>query len=76
MKSVEKVIDILCVISTLVFFLASAGMVLGQAIGILSLNGSLSVSISDMIAQRAGLVSAVTVVLALALAYMRGQMKE
>lgn len=76
MKSFEKLLDILCVITTLIFFLASAVMVFGQAIAVVTLNGDLSVSLSNLISQRAGMVSAVTVVIALILAYMRGQMKE
>ena len=39
MKKAEKVIETLCVICTVVFLLAVAVMVLGQAVSIIMLNG-------------------------------------
>lgn len=75
MNSIEKVLDTLCVICTLVFFLATAVMILGQAVCIITLNGTMSAGLLSMISQKAGIVSAVTTVIAIILAYMRGQMK-
>lgn len=75
MSSIEKLLDTLCIICTLVFFLATVAMVLGQALCIVTLNGAMSASLLSAISQKAGIVSAITTVIAIALAYMRGQMK-
>ena len=76
MKSVEKGLELLCVVLTIVFFLAVTVMVLGQAVCIFSLNGGMSVYLSDRIAEPASMVAAVATILAMALAYIRGQMKS
>lgn len=75
MKPIETFLDTLCIICTLIFFLASAIMILGQAVCILMQNGAMSAGLLSMISQKAGIVSAVTTVIAIILAYMRGQMK-
>lgn len=76
MKKTEKIIEMLCVICTIVFLVAVAIMVLGQAVSIVMLNGELSVQFSMWIAKPASVVAAVTTVLAMILAYMRGQMSS
>lgn len=76
MKKAEKVIETLCVICTVVFLLAVAVMVLGQAVSIIMLNGELSVQFSTWIAKPTSVVAAVATVLAMILAYMRGQMSS
>ena len=76
MKSIEKVLEMLCVILTVVFFLAVAVMVFGQAIWFVTLNGGTSVCLSDLIGKPASMVAAVATILAMILAYMRGQMKS
>lgn len=76
MKYIEKVLESLCVLLTIVFFLMVTVMVLGQAGCIVAMNGAMSVSISDMIAKPASMVAAVATILAMALAYIRGQMKS
>ena len=48
MKSIEKLIETLCVIVTIVFFLAVAAMVAGQAVAVVTLNGDLAVSFEAM----------------------------
>ena len=74
MKKTEKIIEMLCVICTIVFLVAVALMVLGQAVAIVMLNGELSAQFSAWIAKPASVVAAVATVLAMILAYMRGQM--
>ena len=76
MKSVEKLVETLCVIVTVVFFLAVVVMVAGQAGAVLTLNGSLAVSLSDLIAAPASSVAAIATVLAMILGYIRGQMSS
>ena len=76
MKSIERDLEMLCVILTVVFFLAVAVMVFGQAICVVTLNGGTSVFLSDLIAEPASMVAAVATILAMILAYMRGQMKS
>ena len=76
MKKTEKIIEMLCVICTIVFLVTVAIMVLGQAVSIVMLNGELSVQFSMWIAKPASVVAAVTTVLAMILAYMRGQMSS
>lgn len=76
MKSVEKLVETLCVIVTVVFFLAVVVMVAGQAVAVLTLNGSLAVSLSDLIAASASSVAAIATVLAMILGYIRGQMSS
>jgi len=74
MKGIEKALDVICVITTVIFFTAVLVMVLVQAFAVITLNGSLSVSISGSIAAWASVVSAVTAVCAIILNYIRGQM--
>lgn len=76
MKSIEKLIETLCVAVTVVFFLAVAAMVAGQAVAVVTLNGDLAVSLSNLIAKPASTVSAVATVLAIILGYIRGQMSS
>ena len=76
MKSVEKLVETLCVIVTVVFFRAVVVMVAGQAVAVLTLNGSLAVSLSDLIAAPASSVAAIATVLAMILGYIRGQMSS
>lgn len=76
MKAIEKVLELLCVVLTIVFFLAVTIMVLGQAVCIFGMNGSMSVYLSDLIAEPASMVAAVATILAMILAYLRGQMKS
>ena len=76
MKSVEKLVETLCVIVTVVFLLAVVVMVAGQAVAVLTLNGSLAVSLSDLIAAPASSVAAIATVLAMILGYIRGQMSS
>lgn len=75
MKSLDKVLDILCIVLTAIFVLATAAMVLGQLVCIFMLNGSASAALLSMIMKKASMVSALTTVVALILAYLRGQMK-
>lgn len=75
MKSIEKCLDILCIICTVVFLLAVTVMVLAQLFAVVTLNGALSVSLLKTFAQPAGLVSGATTIIAIILAYLRGQMK-
>ncbi|WP_085832969.1 hypothetical protein [Clostridium merdae] len=75
MKTAERVLDALCVITTVIFFVAVILMVLAQGFAVITLNGALSVSLSKAIAVPASMVSAVTSIIAIILAYMRGQMK-
>lgn len=76
MKKIEKVLDVLCIISTIIFFLAVAVMVFAQIFAVITLNGELSASLLKTIAGPAGLVSGVTTVIAIVLAYLRGQMSS
>lgn len=76
MKPIEKTVEMLCVILTVVFFLAVAVMVLGQAVCIAMLNGEMAVYLSDLIAKPASQVAAVTSIFAMVLAYIRGQMRS
>ena len=76
MKAIEKVLELLCVVLTIVFFLAVTVMVLGQAVCIFFFNCSMSVYLSDLIAKPASMVAAVATILAMILAYLRGQMKS
>ena len=76
MKSVEKILEVLFVVATIVFVLAMAAMVLGQAVCVVTLNGAGSVYLSDLISDSASRVSAVSTVIAMVLAYIRGQMKS
>lgn len=76
MKQIERVLYLLCILCTAVFFVASAILVLAQAFAIVTLNGPLSVSLLAQISKPAGIVSAIATVLAIVLAYMRGQMKS
>lgn len=57
-------------------FLAVAAMVAGQAVAVVTLNGDLAVSLSNLIAKPASTVSAVATVLAMILGYIRGQMSS
>lgn len=76
MKTLDKILDTLCIITTLVFFFATVIMVLGQAVCVFTLNGAMSASLLSLISERASIVAAITTIIALILAYMRGQMKE
>lgn len=76
MKPIEKILEMLCVILTIVFFLAVTIMVVCQAVAIGTLNGEMSVYFSDLIAKPASVVAAVATIVAMALAYIRGQMKS
>ena len=51
-------------------------MVLGQAACVISLNGAGAVHFSNLIAKPASMVAAVATILAMVLAYIRGQMKS
>lgn len=76
MENVEKLLDWLCVACTIVFFLAVTLMVLGQAAAVVLCDGALSVALSNAVAVPASMVSAVATVIAIVLAYLRGQMKS
>ena len=76
MKSIEKILEMLCVFLTIVFFLAVTIMVVCQAVSIGTLNGEMSVYFSNLIAKPASVVAAAATVLAMALAYIRGQMRS
>ena len=76
MKKFDKILDTISIITTIIFFLAVIVMVLVQAFGIITLNGALTVAISDAIAESASMVSALTAVISIILAYIRGQMKQ
>lgn len=76
MKTTEKVLDFLCVVSTIIFFVAITFMVFAQGFAVITLNGPLSVSLSKAISEPASMVSAAASVIAIILAYMRGQMKS
>ena len=76
MKSIEKVLEVLLVVATIVFVLAMAAMVLGQAVCVVTLNGAGSVYLSDLISDSASRVSAVATIIAIILGYIRGQMKS
>ncbi|MBQ7797101.1 MAG: hypothetical protein IJ374_11145 [Lachnospiraceae bacterium] len=75
MKPFEKILDTVCVITTVAFFLSCLVMVLAQGFAIVTLNGELATTLLNTISKPAGIVSAVTVVTAIILGYMRGQMK-
>ena len=75
MKTTEKILDTLCVITTIIFFVAITFMVFAQGFAVITLNGALSVSLSKAIAVPASMVSAVSSIIAIILAYMKGQMK-
>ena len=53
-----------------------AAMVAGQAVAVVTLNGDLAVSLSNLIAKPASTVAAVATVLAMILGYIRGQMSS
>lgn len=74
MKSMEKILDMLCIICTVVFFLSITVMVSAQIFAVITLNGPLAVSLVKVFAEPAGLISGVTTIIAIALAYLRGQM--
>lgn len=76
MKKVEKILDSLCVICTIVFFLAVTAMIFAQGFAVITLDGPMSKAISKAIAEPASLVSAVATVIAIILAYLRGQMNS
>lgn len=76
MKSVEKILEMLCVILTVVFFGTVAVMVLCQAVSLGMMNGAMSVYFSDLIAEPASMVAAVATIIAMILGYIRGQMKS
>lgn len=76
MKSIEKTAEMLCVILTVVFSLAVAVMVLGQAVCIVMLNGEMTVYFSDLIAKPASQIAAVASIFAMVLVYIRGQMRS
>lgn len=76
MKNIERILDMMCVICTVIFFGAVTVMVLAQAFAVVSLNGALSAELLNRISQPAGIVSAAATVIAIILAYMRGQMKS
>lgn len=76
MKQIERVLDLLCIVCTVIFFAASAVLVLAQAFAIVTLNGSLAAELLAQISKPAGAVSAIATVIAIILAYMRGQMKS
>lgn len=76
MKKLDKILDTISIITTIIFFLAVTVMVSVQAFGIITLNGALTVAISDAIAESASMVAALTAVISIILAYMRGQMKQ
>ena len=63
-------------VSFFVFFFFVAAMVAGQAVAVVTLNGDLAVSLSNLIAKPASTVSAVATVLAMILGYIRGQMSS
>lgn len=71
----EKILDKLCTISTLVFLLMTTVMILVQAFAVITVNGELAVKISELIAKPASMISALAMIFALILAYMRGEMK-
>ena len=75
MKTAEKILDALCVITTIIFFVAVTLMVHAQGFAVITLNGALSTSLYKAIAVPASMVSAVSSIIAILLAYMRGQMK-
>ena len=75
MKKLDSLLDKLYILLTIIFFAATAIMVLGQLICIVTLNGAQSVMLVTLIAKRASAVSAVATGVALILAYLRGQMK-
>lgn len=74
MKKVENILDSLCVISTIIFFLSVAVLIFVQAFAVITMNGPLSVSISNAIAEPASIVSAVATITAIVLGYMRKQL--
>ena len=76
MKTLDKILELLCVILTIVFFGAVVVMVLGQVVCVISLNGTGAVYFSTLIAKPASMVAAVATILAMILAYIRGQMKS
>lgn len=75
MKSLEKALDIICVVLTIVFLLSTTIMVIGQLACVFMLNGEASAALLSLVMKRASMVSALTTVVALVLAYLRGQMK-
>lgn len=76
MKSIEKVLEMLCILLTIVFFFAVTIMVFAQGVSLIMANGSMMVQFSDWIAKPASMVAAVATVVAMILAYIRGQMKS
>lgn len=75
MKAFEKIIEILFLITTVVFVLAVVALIVGQAVAVITVNGEMAVNLSNLIAKPASTVSAVTTILCMILGYIRGQMK-
>lgn len=76
MGFVKKILDWSCIVCTIIFFLSVAVLILGQAAAVITMNGEMAVGLSEMIAEPASMVSALATVIAIALAYLRGQMKS
>lgn len=76
MGSVKKILDWSCIVCTIVFFLSVTVLILGQAAAVITMNGEMAVGLSKMIAEPASMVSALATVIAIVLAYLRGQMKS
>lgn len=76
MKLFEKILDVIFIICTIAFFISTVVLVIGQAIAIITLNGEMSITISEIIVEPAGIVAAISTIVAIILGYLRGQMKS
>ena len=71
MKSICKLLDILFLVSLIVFVILSAIMLLIQTGALFTLNGELAVNIYNIIVPKGGLLSAVTAISTFVLGYLR-----
>lgn len=76
MELVKKILDWSCIVCTIIFFLSVTVLILGQAAAVITMNGEMAVGLSEMIAEPASMVSALATIIAIVLAYLRGQMKS
>ncbi len=75
MKQLDKILDSINLVTTIVFFISVLIMVLIQGFAVITLNGELAINISNLIAKPASMVAAVSAIISIVLAYIRGEMK-
>lgn len=76
MKRLISILNILFVVSTAIFVLATFAMFLVQCFSLGSLNGGLSVNIYNYVVKTAGPISAVPAVIAIVLGYINKEKAE